>query len=241
VVNQAFAERFFAGRDPLGETVIFAGRSRHQVVGVVGNARYRSIEQAADPTFYVPLEQNDERWPFLSFTAWTDGDAATLAPAIRTAVRDVDGNQPISRIRTYDEILRTGLAPRRFNTLLVGLFALAALLLAAVGTYGVMAYGVSTRTREIGVRAALGARPRDLARLIVSEGLTVTMIAVAIGVAGGLAATGLLSGMLYQVAPRDPKTFVLVACVLTLVAVFASWMPARRATRVNPISALREE
>ncbi len=241
VVNQAFADRYLPGRDPLGETVVFGGRSRHQVIGVVADARYRSIEQPADPTFFIPFEQNDERWPFLSLTAWADGDPAALAPALREAVRAIDPNQPIARIRTYDDILRTALAPRRFNTLLIGLFAVTALLLAAVGTYGVMAYAVSTRTREIGVRAALGAGPRDLVRLVVGEGLVVAAVAVTIGVAGGLVATGLLSGMLYQVAPRDLRTFALVAAVLTLVALAASLLPARRATRVNPISALREE
>jgi putative ABC transport system permease protein len=241
IVNEAFANRYLRGVEPVGQVVLFGGRSRHQVVGVVADARYRSVEQPADPTFYIPFEQNDERWPFLSFTAWSNGAAAELAPIMRESVRAIDPNQPIARIRTYDEILRTALAPRRFNTLLVGLFAFTALLLAAVGTYGVMAYAVSTRTREIGVRAALGARPRDLMRMVVGQGMVMTTVAVVVGVMGALAATGLLSGLLYEVAPRDPRTFAVVAGLLTIVALAASWLPARRATRIDPIAALRDE
>jgi putative ABC transport system permease protein len=240
IINQALSDRYFAGRDPIGRVILFGGRARHEVVGIVADARYRSVEQPADPTFYVPFEQNEERWPFLSFTAWVDGDPASLAPTIREAVRSIDPNQPIARIRTYDEILRGALAPRRFNTLLVAMFAATALLLAIVGTYGVMAYSVSTRTREIGVRSALGAGPRELVRLVVAEGVWLVLVAVVIGVAAGLLLTDFLGGLLYGVAPRDPFTFVVVSVTLAVVAIAATLIPARRATRIQPVSALRE-
>jgi predicted permease len=241
VVNQTFVDRYLAGRDAIGRAVLFGGSARHEIVGIVNDARYRDVEQPADPTFYVPLAQNNERWPFLSFTVLSEGEHAPMAPTLREAVRAADPNLPIARIRRYDEILRTALAPRRFNTWLVGMFAGVALLLAAVGTYGVLAYAVAARTREIGVRAALGASPRELVRLVMREGVFVTLCASAVGIAGGLAAAGLLRGMLFEVGPRDPSVFAAVAALLTTVGLVATWLPARRATMVDPTTALRAE
>ena len=241
VINQAFADRFFPGEEPIGRVVQFGGRAAHEIVGVVADMRYRFLESPADPTFYIPITQNAERWPFLSFTVWADGDAAATTAVLREAIRTADPNQAITRIRSYDEIVSTALAARRFNTLLVVVFAGAALLLAAVGTYGVMAYAVSTRTRELGVRAALGAGPQQLLRLVVGQGVTLTAMAVALGIAGGLFGARLMASMLFEVTPRDPQTYAAVAGLLALVALVATWVPARRAIRVNPISALREE
>ena len=243
VVNQALADRYFGGRNPIGRVILFGGSKRHEIVGVVSDARYRAVEQPADPTFYLPLEQNDERWPFLAFTVWTDGSAAAgtgAAALVRAAVREADPQQPISRLRTIEETLSTSLAERRFNTWVVGLFAATALLLAAIGTYGVMAFAVTSRTRELGVRAALGATPVDLIRLVLGQGLLLTLVATAIGLVTALALTRYMASMLFNVAPRDPITFALVAGVLALVALTATLMPARRAMRVNPIAALRE-
>lgn len=240
IVNQRFADVFFPGRDPIGRVIEFGGTSRHEIVGVVANARYRDVEVAGDPTFYVPLEQNDERWPFLTFTAWTAGDPSLVAPVFREAVRSADPLQPIARIRTYDAILDAALAPRRFNTLLIGLFAMVAIVLAAIGTYGVMAYAVSTRTREIGVRAALGASPRQLFTQVIGEGAWLTAIALVVGGVGALALTGLLASLLYQVTPRDGATFAGVAALLGAVSLMAAWLPARRAVRVNPLAVLRD-
>jgi predicted permease len=241
VVNQAFANHYFPGQEAIGQRVRFGGTAVHEVVGIVADMRYRYLESPADPTFYVPITQNSERWPFLSFTVWSDGDSAAAVGLLRDAIRAADPTQAITRVRSYDEIVSTALSPRRFNTLLVLVFAGAALLLAAVGTYGVMAYAVSVRTRELGVRAALGASPRDLLRLVVGQGAMLTAAAVVIGIAGGLMVTGLMTTMLYEVTPRDPRTFISVAALLTLVALMATWFPARRAIRVNPINALRDE
>jgi predicted permease len=240
IVNQAFVNNYFPGQDPIGQRFQFGGGRVHEIVGIAADMRYRYVESPADPAFYLPITQNDERWPFVSFTAWTDGDAAALAPVLRQAIRAADPNQAITRVRTYDEILSRALAPRRFNTTLVALFALAALVLAAIGTYGVMAYAVSTRTRELGVRAALGASPRELLRLVLGQGAMLTAIAVAIGASASLLATTVMATMLYEVAPRDPATFAAVAGVLTTVALVATWIPARRVVRVNPVRALRE-
>jgi predicted permease len=241
VVNQAFADRYLPGVDPLGRSVSFGGDLRHEIVGVVANARYRSVEQAADPTFYIPLDQNDERWPFLSFVVWHDGAPAPVVDAVRAAVREADANQPIARIRTFDELLAAGLAPRRFNTLLVGVFALTALLLAAVGTFGVMAFSVASRTRELGVRAALGAAPSDLRRLVLGQGLWLSGLAVALGLVAASLATRGMASLLFEVKPADPLTYTAVAGVLTVVALVATWLPARGATRIDPIKALRDE
>jgi predicted permease len=252
IVNQAFVDRFLPGRDPLGQILTYGGDHRHEIVGVVANARYRDVEQPADPTFYVPLDQNEERWPFLSFTVWfDDGSGAraagagtspgTIASAIRTAVHAADPNQPVARIRTYDELLATSLASRRFNTLLVGVFALTALLLAALGTYGVMAYGVASRTRELGVRAALGASPADLRRMVLRQGAWLSGVAVVMGLGVAWLATQSMAALLFEVRPGDPWTFAAVAVVLSSVALLATWLPARAATRVDPIRALREQ
>jgi predicted permease len=243
VVNQALVDRYFAGRDPIGRVIRFGGNKRHEIVGVVAYARYRSVERAADPTFYLPLEQNDERWPFLAFTVWTDGGAAATASSaalLRSAVREADSQQPISRLRSIEEILADSLAARRFNTWIVGLFAATALLLAAIGTYGVMAFAVTARTRELGVRAALGATPGRLIRMVLRQGLLLTVAASAIGLLAAVAMTRFMASMLFNVAPRDPLTFMLVAGILAAVAVAATLIPARRAMTINPIVALRD-
>jgi putative ABC transport system permease protein len=243
IVNQALVNKYFAGRDPIGKVILFGGNKRHEIVGVVADARYRSVERAADPTFYLPLEQNDERWPFLAFTVWTEGGGAAVtatAALLRSAVRDVDPQQPISRLRSIEEILSGSMAERRFNTWIVGLFAATALLLAAIGTYGVMAFAVTSRTRELGVRAALGATPSDLVRMVMGQGLVLTLMASAIGLAGAVVLTRFMASMLFDVAPRDPLTFGLVALILASVAIFATLLPARRAMTINPIVALRD-
>jgi putative ABC transport system permease protein len=247
IINQALVDKYFPGRDAIGRVLLFGGSKRHEIVGIVADARYRSVERAADPTFYLPLEQNDERWPFLAFTVWisprTDGGAAATTAAaglLRRAVRDADPNQPITRVRSIEDILGTSMAARRFNTWIVGMFAATALLLAAIGTYGVMAFAVTSRTRELGVRAALGATPRDLITMVLRQGLLLTLVASAIGLSVAIALTRFMAALLFNVAPTDPLTFLLVGGVLALVAMTATFVPARRAMHVNPVTALRE-
>ena len=241
VVNDAFAKKYFPAANPIGHRVLFGGGLTHEIVGVVADMRYRSVESPADPTFYLPIGQNAERWPFLSFTVWSDGEAATAIGLLRAAIRAADPQQALMRVRSYDEIVSGALAARRFNTLLVAAFAAAALLLAAVGTFGVMAYAVSVRARELGVRAALGAKPGDLLRMLLRQGAMITGVAVTLGGIGGLMTTSALSALLYDVAPRDPRTFVAVTASLGAVGLLATWWPARRAVRLNPTSALRDE
>ncbi len=239
VVNQAFVDAYLRGENPIGRLVRFGARGSHEIVGVVADMRYRRLESPADPTFYLPITQNAERWPFLSFTVWQDGDPGAAMTSMRRAIQQADPAQAVTRVRTFDDILRTSLAARRFNTILVAAFAAVALLLAAIGAYGVMAYAVSVRTRELGVRAALGASPYELRRMLLAQGARLTGGAVAIGAIAALAASGLLRAMLYGVTPRDPAIFAGVAIVLALVALAATALPSRRATRINPIQALR--
>lgn len=241
IVNQTFVDRFMPGVDPIGRTFTFGGDRRHEIVGVAADARYRDIERPADPTFYVPLDQNDERWPFLTFTAWTEADTAALGPVFREAVRDADPSQPVARVRTYDQILAAALAPRRFNTMLVGAFALTALLLAAVGTFGVMAFAVASRTRELGIRAALGATPADLRRMVLGQGMWLSGVAVTLGLAAAWLATRGMASLLFGVRPGDPMTYAAVAAALSAVALLATWLPARGATSIDPIAALRDQ
>jgi putative ABC transport system permease protein len=241
IVNEAFAALFFPGEEVIGKQVEFGEDFSHEIVGVVADMRYRNVEQPADATFYIPIGQNDERWPFMSFVVWTDGDSAAAIAALRQVVRAADPNQAVTRVRSFDEILGTSLAGRRFNTLMVVLFAGVALVLAAVGIYGVMAYAVAARTREIGVRAALGASPRDLLRMIVGQGARLAGIALVIGIGGALLVTQLMAALLFEITPRDPRTFAAVAGGLAVVALIATWVPARRAVRIDPIAALRDE
>jgi putative ABC transport system permease protein len=241
IVNQSFVDNYFPGVDPIGRRIQFGGNLSHEIVGIVADMRYRSVETPADPTFYLPITQNAERWPFLSFTVHSTGDTAAAMMALRAAIQEADGNQGVMRVVSFDDILQTALAARRFNTILVITFAAAALLLAAIGTYGVMAFAVSVRTRELGVRAALGAAPGDLLGLVLSQGAKITAAALALGVIGGMAAAGIMGSFLYEVAPRDPQTFAIVALTLGTTALLATWLPARHAVGVNPMRALRDE
>ncbi|MEZ5289994.1 MAG: ADOP family duplicated permease [Vicinamibacterales bacterium] len=239
IVNQAFASRFFAGRDPIGHVVTFGSDRRHEVVGVVADARFESPEAPAEPTFFLPLHQNIERWSALSFVVWSDRPDAAPA-ALAAAIHAADPLQPIARVGRFSERLSAALAARRFNTWLLGLFAAVALALAAIGAYGVMAYAVASRTREIGVRAALGARPVDLGGLLLRQCLGMASVAAVLGTAGALALTRFMASLLYDVAPRDATTMAGASLVVIAVAVAAAVAPARRAMQVDPIAAMRD-
>lgn len=241
IVNDTFARQYLGGGSPIGRVVTFGGDRRHVVVGVVADTRYRRVEQAPDPTFYLPLGQNDERWPFLAFLTWTDGDAAAAAPVVREAIRAADPAQAISTLRSFDDIFATALAPRRFNTWLVALFGLTAMVLAAIGAYGVMTAAVAARTRELGVRSALGASARHLRGLVLGETALIAIAAAVAGLALAAAGSGLLRALLYDVTPRDPWMLGTAAATVVAVALGAAWLPARRAARINPVDALRAD
>jgi putative ABC transport system permease protein len=243
VVSRSMAAKYWPGEDAIGKQVQVGGPKGppREIVGIVGDVRQRDPEQAAAPLMYVPYLQDREPWNWAMFALRTDRDPAALTPALRDAVLAVDPEQPVARIRTLDEIAGSLQSERRFNTLLLALFAGAALVLAAIGTYGVMAYSVARRTREIGVRMALGARPGDVLRMVLGQGAALVAAAVVIGLAGAFAASRMLASQLFEVSATDPTTLAAGAAMLCGFALLACYVPARRAMRVEPLVALREE
>lgn len=243
VVNEAFTRRYWPGQNPIGKHVGQQGEDGRiidlEVVGVVGTIRSQRLRIEPDPTIFYPLVQQ----PGLSMTlAVRSGlEPATALAQIREAVRIVDSNVPVSNLRTMIQQRDDSLAlPRLAATLLSG-FGMLALLLAALGIYGLLAYSVNRRTREIGVRMALGAQIGDVVRLVLRQGFGLVGLGLILGLAGALGATRLLSGFLFEVQPLDPITFVSVVMLLGFVSLFACWLPARRAARVDPMVALRSE
>ncbi len=192
---------------------------------------------------YLPYRQADLVLPVyqLSVVMRTAGDPSLQTPALRSALAEIDPNQPLVKVRTMEDNMATTVAQPRFRTWLIGILALLALVLAAVGVYGVMSYTVTQRTSEIGVRVALGAQPRDVFRIVVGTGLRLALLGVSIGLVAALALTRLLQSFLFGIGAYDPLTFIAVSLLLTLVAAAASYFPARRATRVDPLVALRYE
>ena len=192
---------------------------------------------------YLPYRQADLLLPVfqLSVVLRTAGDPALQTAALRSALAEIDPNQPLVKVRTMEENMATTVAQPRFRTWLIGILAMLALVLAAVGVYGVMSYTVTQRTSEIGVRVALGAQPKDVFRIIVGEGLRLALFGVGVGLVAALLLTRLLQSFLFGISAYDPVTFIAVSLLLTLVAAAASYFPARRATRVDPMIALRYE
>jgi len=242
VVSNAFVKRYFPNEDPIGRRIVFDGKDEkpREIVGVVADIRRNGLDVDVEPEMYVSYLQNPERRMNLVIRT-VARDASQLTPAARAEVKAFDPNQIIWRAQTLEELLGTSVAPRRFNMLLLGIFAGVALVLAAVGLYGVMSYSVTWRTHEIGIRMALGAKRADVLRLVVRQGMTMTLIGLAIGLAGAFLLSRVLVGLLYGVSATDPLTFIGVSIVLLAVALLACLIPARRATRVDPIIALRTE
>jgi ABC-type antimicrobial peptide transport system permease subunit len=209
------------------------------VVGVVNDVRTERLEDAARPTVYRPLKQSSNLQ--LAIVLKTDADPRTLAAPLAREVRAVDPDQPTYGIRTMGEIVAYATAARRFSMQLLGAFAVLALALAAVGIYGVMAFVVGQRTREIGIRIALGAHPRAVVRLVLGQALVLAAAGVVTGIAAAAVVTRLLSGLLFEVRATDPMTYTLIAGLLGTTAAAAAWRPAHRAARVDPIRALRAE
>ncbi len=247
VVNESFARRFFAGADPLGQHIIVergaddsAKQPTREIVGVVGDVRHEGLDTEAGPEFYVPYMQGPERYMDLVVRTKT-ANVAGMAASVRAAIKQWDAEQYVPNVEPLTQRVAESLARRRFNMLLTGLFAAVALLLAAVGIFGVTAYSVTQRTHEIGLRMALGAQPSDVLRLVLGQGLRLVLGGIVLGVAVALALTRVLTSMLYGVRPTDPLTFLSVSVLLTLVALVACYIPARRATKVDPVVAMRYE
>jgi putative ABC transport system permease protein len=240
IISSATARRYWASGNALGQRVRFGGKEAG-IVGIVGDVRQRDPTRAAEPLLYIPLQQDIEPWNFIAFALRTNGDPAAIASAARDAVLAVDPDQPVARIRTIDEIADTLLAGRRFNTILLAVFAGSALILAAIGTYGVMSYSITRRTREIGVRMAIGARPSDVLRMVLGQGAGLVAVAAGLGLAGAGITNRLLAQQLFEVGPTDAPTLAACAATLCTFALLACYVPARRAMKIEPLQALRED
>jgi putative ABC transport system permease protein len=241
IVNESFAQMAFRARDPLAQRISFGPppAPRSEVVGVVADTRDDTLEREPIPEIYVPYLQQ----PSFSMTLVlrTANTPRALVRPVRGAIAGIDKNQPLSEATTMDEVLAGSVAPRRFQMLLLGLFAMLALVLAAVGIYGVVSYSCSQRVHEFGIRMALGAERGDLLGMVIRQGAKLALIGVCVGLGGALLLTRFLSSMLYAVKPTDPLTLAGVSLILAAVALLASYIPARRATKVDPMVALRYE
>jgi putative ABC transport system permease protein len=240
MINVAAQRRFFADQAPLGQRIQLWGAAR-TIVGIVGNERMRGLAQDTPPAVYLPLLQVPSANGNHSLLVRVTGDPAALAPALRSIVRDLDPALALFGLEPLTQTLSSSMGQRRFTMLVLGVFAAVALILAAVGVHGVLSYTVAQRTREIGIRMALGANPAGVRSLVVTQGVALIIKGLALGLLGALAVTRILSTLLYGVSARDPVTFAGVALALGGVALLASWFPARRAAGVDPMVALRTE
>jgi putative ABC transport system permease protein len=242
VINEAMARKYFPGEDPIGKRIVVSMSSQPvptEIVGVVGDARYDKLDGELRPMVYWTPPQLT--YSSMTFVVRTAGDPAALGPSAVREIQMVDKEQPVSDVRTMESWLSESTARTRFGTLLLGAFACAALVLAAVGIYGVISYSVAQRRNEIGIRMALGAQTRDVLRLVVGQGMRLVLAGVVLGLLGAFALTRVMSGLLYGVAANDPPTFAANALLLAAVSLLACYVPARRATRVDPLAALRRE
>ncbi len=244
IINQTFARRFFPNEDPIGKRYLYGspGPDNHSwitIVGVVGDMRRTGFDRPVRPETFLPQDQNPDSG--LTIVARTNGDPAALAGALRNEVWAIDRDQSVYDVKTMRAVLSEMLSQRRFNMLLLGIFAAVALTLAAVGIYGVMSYAVAERTHEIGLRMALGAQAGDVLGLIVRQGMLLAVTGLVVGLVASFALTRLMTSLLYGVSATDPLTFIAIPVVLTGVALGACLVPARRAIKVDPMVALRYE
>jgi len=242
IINEALAQRFWPDEEAIGKRLGFRAKEPqiwHEVVGIVGNVKHRSLDADPKPELYFPYSQYPGT--FMTLVARTASDPVNAIPAIRNQVLALDADQPVFDIKTMNERLSKSIAVSRFIMLMLVAFAGLSTLLAAVGIYGLMAYTVAQRTHEIGVRMALGAEASDVVKLVLRQGLKLVVAGVGLGVAGALALTRLMQSMLFNLSPTDPLTFTVISAILAGVALAACFLPARRATKVDPMVALRYE
>jgi predicted permease len=252
VINDWFARHHWPGEDPIGKRITLDDLKNHPgwltVVGVTKNAVRSEWTEPPDDEMYLPylqtheyLEKPEAHFSYLTLVVRSGRDPAALTPMVRSLASSFDKNVVVSDVQTMDQVVAQATSEPRFYVFLLAAFAAVALVLAAVGIYGVMSYAVSRRTQEIGIRMALGARQGDVVSLVVGQGALLAVIGVSAGLVSALAVTRLMAGLLYGVRPNDPVTFIAVALLLSIVAVVASYIPARRAAKIDPIVALRYE
>lgn len=245
VANEALVRRFFKQQNPIGARVRWARDPQDRwitIVGTAGDVKQFGLGDSDQPTLYTPYAQSGRAWKrWMTLVVRGPQDSAALAAAVKSKVWKIDPQIPATKIRPMTEVIATSVAAQRFNMLLLGVFAGLALVLAAVGIYGVVAYSVTQRTHEIGIRVALGAQSRDVWKLVVGQGMALVGVGIGLGLAGALGLTRLMQTLLFKVSPADPATFMTIPILLILVALVACFLPARRATKVDPMIALRYE
>jgi putative ABC transport system permease protein len=243
IIDEMLAKKYWPNEDPIGQRIAFEGdraQPRYrEVVGVVGHVKHSGLEGESRAQYYVPVLQNQSSGLYLAVR--TTNDPASLTPAVRGVFKNLDPDLPVYKVTTMERLVSDSMARQRFSVVLLGTFAGVALLLAAIGIYGVMAYSVSQRTSEIGIRMALGAQAYDVLKLVISQGMFLIGIGLAIGITVAVISTRLMSSLLFGVSATDPTIFVLISATLAGVALLACYIPARRATRVDPMMALRDE
>ena len=242
IINQTMARRYWSGQDPVGQTFSISSRNglvEKEIVGVVGDTKHSELAAAPVPEVYVPFAQ--DAWPFLTLVVRSDFDPSAQTSILQSELWAVDEDLPAGNFRSLEGLRQESIRPLRFQTILMSAFSLLAVVLAGVGIYGVVSYAVNQRTREIGIRMALGAQRRNILLLILGRGLGLTLMGVGLGVAAAVGVTRFLERLLFGVTPTDPVTYLGVAVTLSVVALLACWIPARRAMRVDPMVALRYE
>jgi putative ABC transport system permease protein len=244
IINETMARRFWPGQDVLGKRFKFGAPERNnnpwlEIVGVVRNIKHTSLDEEARPETYLPNTQSPSRG--MTLVARTANDPLDMASVLRGQVLEVDQDQPVGSVASMEQLVDRSLASRRFSMLLLGIFAAVAVILAAVGIYGVISYSVAQRTHEIGIRMALGAQTADVLKQIVGKGMTLVLIGVGLGIAVAIGLNNLISRMLYEVSPTDAMTYVVISVMLAGVALVACFVPARRAAKVDPLVALKHE
>jgi putative ABC transport system permease protein len=247
IVNEAWVRQYLPKQEPLGERLLVeelvTGKTQlgpfiaWEIVGVVADAKFGGLNSDGVPTIYVPMMQSP--WPGGVLALRTATEPMSLAPAVRAALGELDRDMPVTSVRSMEQVMVESMSQSRTQTWLIGAFAAVALALAALGIYGVMSYSVAQGTHDMGIRMALGASAGEIMWLVLGRGMLVTGAGLLAGVAGALALTRVLSGLLFNVKATDPWTFALVSLTLALVALVAGYIPARRATRIDPVVALR--
>ena len=241
VINETFARQIYPGDNPIGRKFILnlGNDQPHEIIGVVGDVRLSTVEGEIRPTAYLSSRQY--AFGLMTFVVRTTGDPARLGPAAVNVIRQIDPLLPVSAVKPLDEVFAESIARPRLTAVAMSVFAAAALLLAALGVYGIVAYSVSQRSREFGIRVALGARPGQIIGMVVGQNLRIVALGLGAGLVTAIPATRLLRGLLYQVGPNDPATFIAIGTMLAVVAIVASYLPARRGTRVDPVVTLRAD